>query len=355
MTGFIKAPDFNDTTIIVKDPPITDKPKGPTQVTDATYKVNIVCSPKEGGTASVVGKSPIKYGDKVAIKPAANEGWVASSINVEKQEVGEEPFMVTDDVTATVYFLQRPVFEPIDRTNTYEGKVKIMELNDAPVYVTLYATMSKDKDISCPFGDKTYGYLTLMLDPKMRYNGKGVSVNGFFPPMKIIGFQHEGGKQYLVADGGSVMYHDLRVTTNDLLANLWFNLLVRMDGFESGSIVPRRYRIEMTNVNEKTGECTLGNLEVFSRSKGWVPGQDPSIARHTASKFPSLSGGAHDLGIAADYFKGCTLKLAKKRDDVLWYPPLEWAKSQTEYDKKIEKMKDTYLHFITDCEALFGL
>lgn len=151
------------------------------------------------------------------------------------------------------------------------------------------------------------------------------------------------------------MYHDLRVTTNDLLANLWFNLLVRMDGFESGSIVPRRYRIEMTNVNEKTGECTLGNLEVFSRSKGWVPGQDPSIARHTASKFPSLSGGAHDLGIAADYFKGCTLKLAKKRDDVLWYPPLEWAKSQTEYDKKIEKMKDTYLHFITDCEALFGL
>ena len=147
----------------------------------------------------------------------------------------------------------------------------------------------------------------------------------------------------------------MRITTNELLANLWFNLLVRMDGFESGSIVPRRYRIEMTNVNEKTGECTLGNLEVFSRSKGWVPGQDPSIARHTASKFPSLSGGAHDLGIAADYFKGCTLKLAKKRDDVLWYPPLEWAKSQTEYDKKIEKMKDTYLHFITDCEALFGL
>ena len=60
---------------------------------------------------------------------------------------------------------------------------------------------------------------------------------------------------------------------NDLLANLWFNLLVRMDGFESGSIVPRRYRIEMTNVNEKTDECTLGNLEVFSRSKGWVPGE----------------------------------------------------------------------------------
>ena len=180
----------------------------------------------------------------------------------------------------------------------------------------------------------------------------------FISPLIPLGgasIWHEGGKQYLVADGGSVMYHDLRVTTNDLLANLWFNLLVRMDGFESGSIVPRRYRIEMTNVNEKTGECTLGNLEVFSRSKGWVPGQDPSIARHTASKFPSLSGGAHDLGIAADYFKGCTLKLAKKRDDVLWYPPLEWAKSQTEYDKKIEKMKDTYLHFITDCEALFGL
>lgn len=85
MTGFIKAPDFNDTTIIVKDPPITDKPKGPTQVTDATYKVNIICSPKEGGTASVVGKSPIKYGDKVSIKPTANEDWVASSINVENR------------------------------------------------------------------------------------------------------------------------------------------------------------------------------------------------------------------------------------------------------------------------------
>lgn len=119
------------------------------------------------------------------------------------------------------------------------------------------------------------------------------------------------------------MYHNLRITTNDGFANLFFNLMLMMDGFESGSIVPRRYRIEMLNANSQTGECTLGELQVFSRSKGWVKGQDKSVGIHTASRFPALSGGAHDFGIPADYFNGCNLKLAKKRDDVLWYPPLE--------------------------------
>ena len=67
-----------------------------------------------------------------------------------------------------------------------------------------------------------------------------------------------------------------------------------------------------------------------------------------------LSGGFHDYGLPADLFSGCTLKVAKKRDDVNWYPPLEWAEGQSEYKDKVEVMRQTYLHFITDCEKLFG-
>lgn len=354
LKGFIKKPGFDDEKVVVDCPPTKKKPKGPKQVTEQTYKVSVVCTPTEGGSASVVGNTPIKYGDMVSIKPVANKEWVATSIIVDNREVGQEPFMVTEDATAYVSFLKSPIIEEIDRTNSYQGNHKIADLDGKAVYATVYATMSKEKNISSPFGNETYGYLTVMIDPKVRYSDNSMAVNCFFPPMKIVGFQHEDGKQYLVVDGGSVMYHNLRITTNDGFANLFFNLMLMMDGFESGSIVPRRYRIEMLNANSQTGECTLGELQVFSRSKGWVKGQDKSVGIHTASRFPALSGGAHDFGIPADYFNGCNLKLAKKRDDVLWYPPLEWERTQEAYNKKVEKMKQTYSNFVTDCELLFG-
>lgn len=354
LKGFIKSPDFDDGKVIVDCPPTTKKTKGPTKRTSPTYKVSVVCNPPEGGTASVVGKSAIKYGDQVSIKALPAKDWAVTSVKVGTREVGTEPFDVTDDVTATVTFLQKPDIETVDFTNSYQGNVRMKLLDDNPIDVTLYATMSKDKDISSPFGDHTYGYIALMMDPKVRHTGGSLAVNIFCPPMKIVGFQREGDKRYLVADAGSIMYHDLRVVTNNPLANVWFNLMLMMDVFESGKVIPRRYRIEMLQVNDKTGECTLGNLQVFSSSKGWVAGQDKSLMKHTPSKFPMLSGGFHDYGLPADLFSGCTLKVAKKRDDVNWYPPLEWAEGQSEYKDKVEVMRQTYLHFITDCEKLFG-
>lgn len=354
LKGFIKAPGFDDAKVFIDCPPTTKKPKGPTKVTQPTYKITVVCNPPEGGSATVSGNSPIKYGDKVSIQAVPNKDWAVTSVKVGTREVGQKPFSVTESDTAFVTFLQEPIVEEIDRTNTYQGSLKVKITDDTPVDMTVYATMSKAKDISSPFGDRTYGYLTLMVDPKVRYTGGSLAVNTFFPPMKIIGFQREGGRQYLVADGGSIMYHNLRVVSDNPLANLWFNLMMMADGFESGTVTPRRYRIEMLQINDKTGECTLGNLQVFSPTKGWVAGQDPSVTVHTASRFPTISGGFHDYGLPAVLFNGCTLKVAKKRDDVLWYPPLEWSKSQNEYDRKVEALKQTYLHFVTDCEKLFG-
>ena len=354
LKGFLKSDDFDKNKVVVECGPTRQQPKGPKTRTSRDYKVKIVCIPQEGGTAEVSGSTPIKYGDRVSIKPSPNSGWVATSIKVEDVERGLEKFSVTDDVTATVTFQKSPVIEKVENTNIYQGNIKMKISGNQTFEVPLYAQMSKNKDIASPFGQNTYGYLAVMLDPTKRYTSNTLSVNVFYPPMKIVGIQREGGKQYLVADAGSAMYHNLRVTTDDSKANLWFTLMLMMDGFESGSVVPRRYRIEMTQVNDNTGECTLGNLQVFSPIKGWVKGQDKSIVVHTASKYPMLSGGAHDLGLPSDFFSGCVLKIAQSRDDVRWFPPLEWARSQKDYDKKVETLKQTYLNFMTDCERLFG-
>ena len=192
--------------------------------------------------------------------------------------------------TATVTFLKRPVIEEINHSNVYQGTLKMKLSGNDYIDVPLYAEMSKEKNICSPFGKNTYGYLALMLDPMKRYVGGSLAVNVYYPPMKIVGMQKEGGKQYIVVDAGSAMYHNLRVVSDNMGANLWFNLMMMMDGFENGSVVPRRYRIEIVQVNDNTGECTLGNLQVFSLIKGWVPGQDRSIrvVEHMIWAFPQI-------------------------------------------------------------------
>lgn len=354
LKGFVHSDDYDENKVVVDCGGTNKKPKGPTEKIDQTYSVKVKCNPAEGGSASVVGKSPIKYGDKVSVQAKPNEGWVVTSIRLRNAEIGEESFSVFENDTATVTFLKRPVIEEINHSNVYQGTLKMKLSGNDYIDVPLYAEMSKEKNICSPFGKNTYGYLALMLDPMKRYVGGSLAVNVYYPPMKIVGMQKEGGKQYIVVDAGSAMYHNLRVVSDNMGANLWFNLMMMMDGFENGSVVPRRYRIEIVQVNDNTGECTLGNLQVFSLIKGWVPGQDRSIRVHTLSKYPTLSGGAHDLGLPSDFFNGCTLKLSKKRDDIRWYPPTEWAKSQTDYQKKVEKMTQTYQNFATDYEKVFG-
>ena len=238
-------------------------------------------------------------------------------------------------------------------TNAYQGKVSLDVLKDnQKVAVNVYALMSKNKDVATPYGDKTYGYMVLMLNPRVKITSKTLSTYVFCQPLRIMGVQNDAakGKKYLVLNGGSIAYHDLRCTTGGLL-QLYLNTVLKVEGYAAPVAIPRRYRIEMLDVNDATGEFTCGNLETFSLRKGWVPGEDPSIRITTQGIMTSKS----DIGFPADLVKGCVMKLAKKRNDIEWYPPMEWyGDGSNVYTLIKEEMMDAYKNFTSDYDRLFG-
>lgn len=328
------------------------KPLGPKKIMNATYKVNVECIPKMVGTAKVEGKPVLHYGDKVSVKANANDGWKLSSVMVGEKEVGTEPFTVTDNLTAYAFFLPKDTLSETP-TNAYQGKVSLDVLKDnQKVAVNVYALMSKNKDVATPYGDKTYGYMVLMLNPRVKITSKTLSTYVFCQPLRIMGVQNDAakGKKYLVLNGGSIAYHDLRCTTGGLL-QLYLNTVLKVEGYTAPVAIPRRYRIEMLDVNDATGEFTCGNLETFSLRKGWVPGEDPSIRITTQGIMTSMS----DVGFPADLVKGCVMKLAKKRNDIEWYPPMEWyGDGSNVYTLIKEEMMDAYKNFTSDYDRLFG-
>ncbi|MBQ2398564.1 MAG: hypothetical protein II308_00660, partial [Muribaculaceae bacterium] len=63
-----------------------------------------------------------------------------------------------------------------------------------------------------------------------------------------------------------------------------------------------------------------------------------------------------DSGLPADYFQGIRLKTAPKRDDVHWYPPIEWYDGNQEVHLRIiEEMGNAYRNFQSDYDKLFDI
>ena len=65
---------------------------------------------------------------------------------------------------------------------------------------------------------------------------------------------------------------------------------------------------------------------------------------------------AYDSGMPANYFEGVTFKQSQKRDDVHWYPPVEWYdNNQSTLQGIIDAMRESYRTNKSDYEEMFGL
>ena len=63
-----------------------------------------------------------------------------------------------------------------------------------------------------------------------------------------------------------------------------------------------------------------------------------------------------DCGIPVNYFQGVTFKQSQKRDDVYWYPPVEWCgNDQSTLQGIIDAMRETYRTNKSDYEEMFNL
>lgn len=356
-------PPPNDSLPRIGDEPpvIPDTlPLGPTKREEAKFSIRAQADPAEGGSVSLSATSPVAYGEYVTVSAVPNKDWAITHVTTDLEgamppQLGQ-PYTVLGDATYTVHFLKKEDDKAPTHSGCYQGSFNDV-LGEFKYDVDVYAEISAKQDIATPYGEHTYGFLTVMFDPDRRYiseNGE-VATNMLFLPMCITGYQQDEqtGQRWLVAEGGSMTFGNLKTNPQESpLAGFYFNTIMAINGESSPSSIPRRYRIEMLDFNEQTGEFTCGMMETFSpKAGGWVNGNDPSLRETTHGFMMSKT----DRGLPSGLFHGIHLRTAQKRTDVSWYPTASWYNGKADVlESIIATMKSSYSNFKSDYDELFG-
>ena len=335
-------------------------PIGPRTVTNALYSVAVTAMPAEGGKVSGSGK--YKLGDKVTLSATPNEGW-----RLDKWECTTQGFYskAPGDITIdgrnlefVATFKKKPEkdeVEGIGNTGCYSAhQTAIIDKDGGQFEFDVYMEMDANKGIESPYGKKTYGYLTCMIDAEkpivvpQKVNGKSssFSLNAFFVPMKIDGITKDpDGKRYMMLDGGQLLVSNIHMGDNSGLAGLYVMFIMEMNGGTFGTASTAKYKLELTEYNEKTGECTFGELYRFHPELGWVLSEKYPTKRSKGF----MSTKKEDTSVNGDFFKGLKMKSSGKRK-VDFVPPKSWRESDyekyaAEYLKSLSETKtdwDTY-------------
>lgn len=262
-----------------------------------------------------------------------------------------EPFAIFTDVVITVKFIEKDD----DLNPPFDGALigtRSFEMEDISIPVNIYAEISTEPDIATPYGSNTYGFIVAMFNPRERIVTEEFAANIFSAPLRISGYHYNEatGERWLVADGGLVTFGNLKITPDDGFAMLWFNLIMAANGQTSPQVSPRHYRIEMLDYNEETGEFTCGRLQTHTTEYGWLDGGDERLVKKKKG-FMMVS---MDSGIPVDFFMGAKMQKCQKRNDVDWYPPLNWYDGdQSILDGIVDTMKYAYEHYESEYDVLF--
>ncbi|MGM9868445.1 MAG: WG repeat-containing protein [Sodaliphilus sp.] len=324
---------------------------GPTQTVTVKYKVELVCNPKEGGTATVSGGPEYEHGESTTITPMPNKDWRCSSIVVNGKKVSKPSFAVTSDTKVEVNFIKKDTVEAPKWTNCYQG-VQHTDFDGSPIDITFYGEISSTPNIASPYGEHTYGFVVAMFDPTYLFDSKAASCYIFAAPFRIVGYQHDqaSGKQYMVLDAGSISLGKIKIKAKDPLSMLWFNGLMAINGYTTPDLIKRRYRVEMLNVNEKTGEFDFGNAQTYSKDHGWLNTDDKRLHETTRGFMMTKT----DKGLPSEFFAGIHFAKAAKRNDVLWYPPMQWYDNKESiFNEAVNKLKEAYRTIQTDYDLLW--
>lgn len=342
-----------DTVII----PVEIPPIGPIVIERTFY--NVTVSTEGEGTASISPTGRFEYGDNATLTVKPAKDWAVASISHDAGNGGKisagNAFTVTSNVHIKVKFAKKDDDQAPQHTGCYQGSKNLVVKNDDFGNVTYYAQLNSSQADSNPYGDNTYGFIVAMIDPTKKYIQPDLSCYLFSAPFRISGYQHdnETRRKWLVLDGGSFTIGNLKLNPGGSgLAGLYFQMVMAMNGFSQPSITPRHYRLEMINHNEETGEFTAGKLQTYSTEYGWLDGGDERLRKTTKGILMTMS----DCGIPVNYFQGVTFKQSQKRDDVYWYPPVEWCgNDQSTLQGIIDAMRETYRTNKSDYEEMFNL
>lgn len=333
-------------------------PVGPTTVQPVKYKVSVVAEPAEGGIVNLTPGGTFGYGDYATVTAAANDEWavgyVSTSVDGETSLQVGKPFLVTADQTITVHFIKKDEDTKPDNIGSFQGILRL-DIDEESLYnIPVYLSISDNE--STPYGESTYGYMSVMFDQSTRYTNKKqtVAVSLYAAPLKVCGVQTDvaTGQKWLVLDGGSMTANDLKINPagEGGFYGMLMNMMIGFDGFSSINTIPRHYRLEMRDIDENTGEFTGGLLETFlPEAGGWVSGDDKRLHNTRTGMFGSVT----DKGYPADCLLNVRFKKSAQRTDVQWYPPESWAKNANAYKELIEAMGAAYRTARSDYYKLF--
>lgn len=333
-------------------------PIGPTVTETPEYRVCVTAHPAEGGTVNLTPAGVYRYGDYATVTAAPNKDWAIGEITCETEGIAApklgEPFAVTSTMNLTVHFIKKDDDKDPPMTGTYQGSKHVEITRGLSEDVTYYARISSTPTDSTAYGKNTHGFIVAMFDPYRKYVGKDLSTYIFSAPLRISGYQHDDatGRDWLVADGGSWVFGNLKFNPDGAggLGAILFQAMMAFDGHSSVDVLPRHYRIEMLDLDKETGEFTCGILQTFSPVKGWVKAQDPILDTVTRGMFVTKT----DRGFSEDSFQGIRMSTAPSRDDIHWYPPMQWYNNnESLFNTILQSLGNTYRTFTSDYDRLF--
>lgn len=311
---------------------------GPTTKEEPTYRVTTVADPPEGGTVS--GAGSYKFGETFAIEAIPNEGYTAGRVFCSSGYFNngsslDNITMEGEDLEFTAIFIKNDTVKAVEGSKILAGKHRFGQTGAEFVDCTVYLEQNDTMNISTPYGEKTYGFLTAIIDPNRTYTSptdeKGsISMKFFFVPMRISGMIVDGNRKYLVLDGGQLMVGGVNIQMESIMESLFYNFIMAFNGGMRATISDGHYRIEMIDEDEKTGEFTLGMLERFSPEYGWLLADDSRIKNNNEEIGTGLSAifsaARQPMSMPSWLFRGCRLKQSD-RQEVLWTPPATWYES----------------------------
>lgn len=165
------------------------------------------------------------------------------------------------------------------------------------------------------------------------------------PETKFVALPDYATVGKYIIDGGQMLVGGITLGKEDPLAALFIELVAGHDTF--GTVSKGRYRLELTQFDPSTGECTFGDLERFHPRMGWILSDDyPST--HEDRGFLSVNV---DASISGEFFRGLHMKPCSKRQ-VQWTPPKSW--SEDAYDALVKDLLQQLGALETDWDMTFG-
>lgn len=334
---------------VTPEPPVTSE-------ASEKYKVTVIAKPANGGNVS--GGGTYEAGQKITVTATPASDWMFSSISSQELYLSTTDSIVSrtmpaKDITFVAYFKQKQHVDAPAKSGVCQGTHRFGQAGVYQGEATVYLEMNQNPTVSSPYGENTYGFLTVVFDSDRTVEANlpeigSLKMKTFFAPMLIRGQMQENDTTYLIVEGGQMMAGGIEFNIpNDPVVQMYYSFFMDFNGRRLASLNQGRYRIQLTEAD--SGEIILGKMERYHTQLGWLPNDSKEFKAALSCIDRMMMKTDKNASIPAYLFEGATLKPAEKHP-VNWAPSVSWFKNADMGASQIEKFMKSYAIYQSDCD-----